>query len=226
MPESGERPWPADPPRSIRVVVGDDHAATRFGIRTVLEAHGMVVCAEATTPAETVAAVLEHRPDVALIDVLMPPGDGIEAAEQLSAEVPETLLIMLTGSTDASHLIRALRAGARGYLLKDTDPDRLPAAIEGALRGESAIPRTLVPFLVDEIAGTPGPRASASALTGREHQVMDALARGLGTADAAATLGLSEVTVRRHLSSAAEKLGAKGRADALARFRAELRSQK
>jgi DNA-binding NarL/FixJ family response regulator len=202
----------------VRVVVADDHAATRFGIRTALETNGMVICAEADTPAGTVAAVLEHQPDVALIDVLMPPGDGIEAAEQLRTAAPDTVIIMLTDSTDSGHLIRALRAGARGYLLKDTDPERLPAAIEGVLRGEAAIPRTLVPRMIDEIVRTGRPRGSADALTEREYEVMDALARSLPTAAVARQLGLAEPTVRRHAASAASKLGATTRQEAIARF--------
>jgi DNA-binding NarL/FixJ family response regulator len=206
------------PPDPIRVVVADDHAATRFGIRTVLEAHGMVVCAEAATPAETVAAVLAHRPDVALIDVLMPPGDGIDAAEQIRDRGPDTVIIMLTGSSDPAHLMRALRAGARGYLLKDTDPDRLPAAIEGVLKGEAAIPRTLVPRMIDEIVRGGRSRGSDTLLTDREYEVMEALSAGLTTAEVAQRLGVAEPTVRRHAASAAAKLGATSRQEAAALF--------
>jgi DNA-binding NarL/FixJ family response regulator len=203
----------------VRVVIADDHAATRFGIRTVLEAHGMVVCAEADSPPATVAAVLEHQPDVVLIDVLMPPGDGIDAAEQIHTQAPDTVIIMLTGSSDPSHLIRSLRAGARGYLLKDTDPDRLPAAVEGVLDGEAAIPRTLVPRMIDEIARAGRHRGAPDDLTDREHEVMEGLARNLPTSEVARQLGLAEPTVRRHAASAARKLGAQTRADAIVRFR-------
>jgi DNA-binding NarL/FixJ family response regulator len=217
MPEPGQRTGdPAQGP--VRVVIADDHDATRFGIRTVLEAHGMVVCAEAATPAATVAAVLEHAPDVALIDVLMPPGDGIEAAEQLRDLAPRTVIIMLSGSTASAHLIRALRAGARGYLLKDTDPDRLHAAIEGVLRGEAAIPRTLVPAMIDEIVRVGRSGAGDGLLTDREHEVMEALAAGLSTAAVAAGLRVAEPTVRRHAASAAAKLGAATRQEAVVRF--------
>jgi DNA-binding NarL/FixJ family response regulator len=205
--------------QGVRVVVADDHSATRFGVRTVLEAHGMVVCAEAGTPDETVAAVLEHRPDVVLVDILMPPGDGIDAARRIHDQAPETVIIMLTGSPDSGHLIDALRAGARGYLLKDTDPDRLPAAIEGVLRGESAIPRTLVPIMIEEITRTGRPRGAPGLLTEREHEVMDALSRGLSTAQVAERLAVAEPTVRRHAASAATKLGAKTRQESVTRYR-------
>src|SRR6202008_3080184 len=145
---------------------------------------------EADTPQATIDAVVEHRPDVALIDILMPPGDGIDAAEQLRDQAPDTVIIMLTGSTDQTHLLRALRAGARGYLLKDTDPERLHAAIHGVLRGEAAIPRTLVPHLIAEIARTGRPRGADDLLTDRESEVMEALAAGLGTAAVADALGV------------------------------------
>lgn len=215
MPE----PDRSDPGRRpLRVVIADDHSATRFGVRTILEAHGMIVCAEADTPEAAVDAVLEHRPDVALIDVLMPPGDGIEAAEQLHDRAPDTVLIMLTGSADKTHLIRSLRAGARGYLLKDTDPDRLPAAIEGVLKGEAAIPRTLVPHMIDEIVRAGENRGGHGLLTDREHEVMEALAAALTTAQVADALGVAEPTVRRHAASAAAKLGATSRQEAAARF--------
>ena len=212
----------ADP---IRIVIADDHAATRFGIRTALEVAGLVVCAEAATPDDAVAAVVAHAPDVALIDILMPPGDGIDAARRIRDEAPGTTVIMLSGSAAPAHLIGSLRAGARGYLLKDTDPDRLAPAIAGVLAGESAIPRTLVPILVDEIARPRPSRVDGSPLTAREHEVLAALDRGLTTAQLADALGMAEVTARRHLSAAAEKLGAVDRADTLARWRRGQRPQ-
>ncbi|HWH92226.1 MAG TPA: response regulator transcription factor [Baekduia sp.] len=206
-------------PAPVRVVVADHHLATRAGIRAALEAGGMDVVAEAGSPGATVAAVVEHRPDVALVDLTMPPGDVLAAITRMGAQVPETLIIILTGSSDPAHLLGALRAGARGYLLKDTDPDRLPLAVAGALRGEAAIPRTLVPTMVEEIARLRIPRRSGP-LSDREHEVMAALARGSKTDEVARELGVAGVTVRRHLSSAAGKLGARGREEALTRFRA------
>jgi DNA-binding NarL/FixJ family response regulator len=206
--------------RPLRVVVADDHEATRVGIRQVLEDAGMEVCGEAATGDAAVAKVLTCRPDVALIDVLMGPTDGIEAARRIRDEAPGTVVIMITGSENPAHLLEALRAGARGYLLKTTDPDRLASAIRGVVDGEGAIPRTLLPQLFDEVARQDPERHRAGELTAREQQVMTALARGLTTAEAARALAVSEVTVRRHLSSAAEKLGASTRDDALARYRA------
>jgi DNA-binding NarL/FixJ family response regulator len=203
----------------LRVVIADDHAATRMGIRIVLENAGMVVCAEASTPDETVAAVLEHRPDIALVDVIMPPTDGIDAAERITASAPGTTVIMLTGSASQRHLIAALRAGARGYLLKDTNPERLPAAIRGVLAGESAIPRTLVPHLIDAVArGAHRRTAGTSLLSEREYEVLEALCAGLRSAEVAERLGLAEATVRRHAASAAAKLGVATRDEAIARF--------
>jgi DNA-binding NarL/FixJ family response regulator len=166
-----------------------------------------------------VAEVLARRPDVALIDILMVPTDGLEAARRIRDEAPETVVIMITGSENPAHLLEALRAGARGYLLKTTDPDRLASAIRGVVDGEGAIPRTLLPRLFDEVARRDPERRRPGALSAREHEVMTVLARGLTTAEAARALAVSEVTVRRHLSAAAEKLGAATRDDALALYR-------
>jgi DNA-binding NarL/FixJ family response regulator len=203
---------------AIRAVVADQHAATRMGVRTALEAANIVVCAEAADAAATVAAVLEHVPDVCLMDIRLP-GDGMAAAGQIADDAPGTAIVVLTDSDDPQHLISALRAGARGYLLKDTDPARLPAAIRGVLRGESAIPRTLVPHLVDAIAGRRRDRLGGLGLTEREYEVLDAFASGARTRDVAQRLGLAEGTVRRHTASAVAKLGAATRQEAIARFR-------
>jgi DNA-binding NarL/FixJ family response regulator len=207
------------PPSAVRVVLADDDVALRLGVRAALEASGMDVCAEAADSAGALQATREQRPDVALMDVRMDPPAMLAVIATLRVELPQTTVIVLTAGTDPADLMRALQAGARGYLLKDTDPDRLPAAILGALRGEAAIPRTLVAAMVDAIAGM-GPTDRVGPLSDRETDVMAALARGLPTAGIAQVLGLTEVTVRRHLSAAAGKLGASGRDEALERFRA------
>ena len=205
---------------AVRVVIADDHAALRGGIRRSLEADGFEVCGEAADAAEAVALAERERPAVCLLDGHMP-GGGIHAAERIASAAPETVVVMLTVSRNDDDLFGALRAGAAGYLLKDTDPDRLPHAIRGVLGGEAAVPRDLVARVIDEFrsGGTtrrlrlPGRRGAA--LTSREWEVLDLMAEGSSTADIAAALGVAPVTVRRHVSAILRKLEVSDRAAAV-----------
>ena len=117
-----------------RIVLADDHLPSRAGVCCVLKADGMTICADVGTAECAVAAVLQHRPDACLLEVTLP-GSGIAAAEEIAVRAPEVAVIMLTVATDDAPLFAALRAGARGYLVKDTAPDRLPHAIRGVLAG-------------------------------------------------------------------------------------------
>ena len=205
---------------AVRVVVADDHAALRGGIRRSLEADGFEVCGEASNAAEAVALAERERPAACLLDVHMP-GSGIHAAEQIATRLPETVVVMLTVSRNDEDLFGALRAGAAGYLLKDTDPDRLPHAIRGVLAGEAAVPRELVARLLDEFrGGTPKrrlrlPGRRGTELTSREWEVLDLMGGGASTADMATRLGVSPVTVRRHVSAILHKLEVSDRAAAI-----------
>ena len=190
---------------NFRVVIADDHPPSLAGIAAALEAAEVEVCDAVRSSDEAIAAVRQHRPDVALLEVLIP-GDGLRAAATIADEFPDTAIVMLTSSRDDRHLLDALAAGARGYLLKDTNPERLPAALRGVLKGEAAIPRELVARLAAElrrreVAGTSG------VLTPREREVMAELRAGATTKEAAAKLGLAEATARGHASRAARKLG-------------------
>ena len=141
----------------IRVVLADDHTPTRAGIRRALEGHGFVILAEAEDAPAAIEAARRERPDLCLLDVRMP-GGGIAAAAEIGLELPDTAIVMLTVSTDEADLFAALRAGARGYLLKDTDPDRLPLALLGVVSGEAAVPRVLVSRVIDEFTRREKPR--------------------------------------------------------------------
>jgi DNA-binding NarL/FixJ family response regulator len=203
---------------TVRVVIADDHAPTRLGVRLALENEGFEIVAEAATAPAAVAAVVEHAPDVALLDVHMP-GDGISAARAIGRDLPDVAVVMLTVSRDDSDLFEALRAGARGYLLKDIDPDRLPHALRGVLEGEAALPRNLVTKLVEEFRGrerapSRGSPATAS-LTSREWEVLELLRQGLDTAQIAQRLFVTPVTVRSHVSAVLRKLKVETRADAV-----------
>ncbi|MDQ4042125.1 MAG: response regulator transcription factor, partial [Actinomycetota bacterium] len=151
------------------------------------------------------------------LDVRMP-GDGIAAAAAIAREVPDTHVVMLSVSLEEADVFAALRAGASGYLLKDMDPQRLPFAIRGVLDGEAALPRTLTAQLIAEYRGRSRrriPHTPGDPLTRREAEVLDLLADGRPPAELARRLGISPVTVRRHVSEIVRKLQAADRDDAV-----------
>jgi DNA-binding NarL/FixJ family response regulator len=193
------------------VVVADDHPATRLGVRMALMKGGFRVLAEAADCDGAVRAVSRERPDVVLLDVGMH-GGGIQAAARIAVEQPSTAIVMLSASDRTENVLAALRAGAVGYLPKDTRPDRLPDALRGVLRGEAALPRALVGAVLHELRDFTAPpeepiRVGAIELTSRESEVLRLLSSGLNTADVGEMLSLSPVTVRRHVSAGVAKLG-------------------
>jgi DNA-binding NarL/FixJ family response regulator len=203
----------------ITVMIADDHPPTRAGVRSALEQRGFDVVAEVGAAAAAVDAAKAHRPDVCLVDIHMP-GNGIKATEAISGQVPETAVVVLTVSRNDDDLFAALRSGAVGYLLKEIDPDRLPDALLGVLRGEAALPRTLVARLIDEFQGRDRRRTSVfkrrrAELTSREWQVLDLMRAGMSTAEMAERLFVSKVTVRTHVASILRKLRVPDRASAL-----------
>lgn len=209
--------------KSIRVIVADDHPATRAGVRAALEKSGFTVCAEVADGPAAVEAAVRERPDICLLDIHMP-GSGIAAAAEISAQVPETAIIMLTVSQADDDLFAALRAGASGYLLKDTNPMRLPLALEGVLRGESALPRVLVGRLIEEFRGRDRRRRiplvtqHKAKLTSREWEVLELLREGSSTADIAERLYVTRATVRSHVAAILRKLDVSDRVSALKLF--------
>jgi DNA-binding NarL/FixJ family response regulator len=205
--------------------VADDHPPLRASVRRALEEHGFEVCFEAANAADSVAAAERERPDVCVLDVQMP-GNGIAAAAQIAARLPETAIVMLTVSDSDEDLFAALRAGAQGYLLKDMDPGRLPLALEGVLAGEAALPRALVARVLDEFRTRrrrrrlllPGGRGCT--LTDREWETLEFLAEGLSTAEVAERLLVAPVTVRRHAAAIVKKLNVGDRRSLLQLVRA------
>jgi DNA-binding NarL/FixJ family response regulator len=192
------------------VLIADDHAPTRAGIRGALERAGWDVVAEAPDGWQAVERAMETRPDVCLLDITMP-GSGIRAAGSIVQGLPDVSVVMLTASRDDRDLFDALRAGAQGDLLKDMDPDRLGAALEGVLRGEAALPRHLMSRVVDEFRGrdrrrTLVNRQKGPKLTSREFEVLDLLRLGLSTEDVAKRLFISPVTVRGYVADSLKKL--------------------
>jgi DNA-binding NarL/FixJ family response regulator len=206
-----------------RIVMADDHAPMRAMLRDSLASGGFEICAEAADADGAIEAALACKPDVVLLDIHMP-GGGIRVASQLSRALPDTAIVMLTSSKDEADLFDSLRAGASGYLLKDTDPERLPNALRGVLSGEAAIPRTLVSRILDEFKSRPPRRFArkddaAAKLTSREWEVMELLGQGVSTDEVARRLFLSPTTVRVHVSTVLRKLRAKDRRSALAMLR-------
>ncbi|HYB28972.1 MAG TPA: response regulator transcription factor [Solirubrobacteraceae bacterium] len=217
MTASGGAPRP-----SVTVILGEEQAGMRAGVRGALESGGVHVLAEATGADEALAAAIRHRPDVCLLAVHLP-GGGIVAAERIKSALPDTKIVMLTESERDEDLFESIHAGADGYLLKDTSATRLPEAIRGVLSGEAAIPRRLVARLIQDYRGRGRRRvlhlpnsASPVEITARESEVVARLREGESTAEIARDLRISEVTARRHISSVAHKLGASNRQTALA----------
>jgi DNA-binding NarL/FixJ family response regulator len=199
----------------LRVVLADDYARIRGRVREALEADGCLVCGEGATAEEAIALAEEHKPDVALLDIHMP-GNGIHAAREISRNLPDVAVVMLTQSAEDDDLFDSLRAGATGYLLKDTDPARLGTVLRAAIAGEAAMPRRLVGKVMDEFRAPSKRRfgrrtGPASKLTEREWEVMALLADGLTTEQVAGKLFLSPTTVRVHVSSVLRKLRVKDR---------------
>ena len=193
------------------MLIADDHSLARAGVRQTLAEAGFDVVAEAADGPGAVEAAERERPDLCLLDVHMP-GGGIRAASEILERVPDTAVVMLTVSRNDEDLFDALRAGAAGYLLKDTDPARLPHALRGVLAGEAAVPRTLVSRVIDEFRThgrrrrVPLPGRRGIELSSREWEVLDMLREGQTTADIARRLFVSPVTVRRHVSAILRKL--------------------
>ena len=174
--------------------------------------------AEATSGREAVELAAFYRPDAVVMDVKLPVMDGVEATRIIHDRSPATCIVLLASAPDDSLGLRALRAGAAGYLSKDVEPDVLPRVLRGAIEGEAAISRRLAMTLIESYRRAPrggsGFRPVRSALTDREWEVLDLLSEGAGTEDIARTLVLSTETVRSHLKNLYRKLGVRSREEA------------
>lgn len=204
----------------IRVLITDDHIIVREGLRLILEtADGLEVVGEAADGAECLRLVTDIAPDVVLLDLQMPGMDGITAIDHLRREHPEIAIVILTTFNEDEKMLQGLQAGARGYLLKDTDRQTLLDTITAAARGETLLkPEILSRVLALQQApsSTLTGTKEESPLTKRELEVLRAVALGERNKEIAYKLGISERTVKAHLTSIYNKFGVDSRAAAVA----------
>ena len=202
---------PAD---RVRVMIVDDHAVVREGLKNYLGARGgFEIVGEAATGAEAVDAAEKMRPQVILMDLVMPVMDGIEATRKLHETLPDIKVIVLTSFADDDKLFPALRAGAVAYLLKDVSPDELAEAIRAAARGETRLNSDVTQRLVAGLAAGAQSRPE-DLLTAREMDVLRCLARGMSNKEIGGDLFISEKTVKTHVGSILDKLGLADRTQA------------
>lgn len=192
---------------SIRVLIVDDHAIVRKGIRALLsEAGGFEVVGEADNGQTAVLLVQEMQPDVILMDLLMPGMDGIEATRRITSRQPTARILVLTSFAADNKVFPAIKAGALGYLLKDSSPDELVRAIRQVQRGEPSLHPTIARKLLQEIARPAEREPAPEALTPRELEVLQLIAQGLSNQEIADRISVSESTVRAHVSRILGKL--------------------
>jgi NarL family two-component system response regulator LiaR len=202
----------ADAP--IRVLVADDHAVVREGLRTFLSLQeGIEVVGEAGDGEAAVREAEIRRPDVILMDLVMPRLDGVGAMRELRRRMPECRVIVLTSYAQDDRLLPAIQAGAAGYLLKDAEPREIARAVRAAHAGEALLAPAIAARLVAAIARPPGARPTRP-LTPREREVLALIGRGLPNKRIARELGVSEKTVKTHVGHVLAKLGVTDRTQA------------
>jgi DNA-binding NarL/FixJ family response regulator len=205
----------------VRVLIVDHHQLARAGIRRLLaDEPGVVVQGEAGDGVEAIEQALALRPDVVLMDLQLPRLSGVETVRALRAGWPEARVLIVTTFAQDEHLFEALKAGARGYLLKDTTRAELIRGIRTVHEGGSLVEPFVASRLLDRFGELVREQAAAGSLTAREREVLDLVAQGARTREVAQRLGVSEKTVKDHLSQIYGKLGVSSRAAAVTRARA------
>lgn len=204
----------------MRVLIADDHALFRDGLRSLLEAHGIEVLGEAKDGNEAVDLARHYRPDIVLMDLNMPEVNGLAATRLISAEMPDVRVVVLTASEDDADLFEAVKSGAQGYLPKSLEAEELFSFLEGVLKDEPALTPALARKVLGEFAREPQEVAQqpvASTLTERERDVLELLVSGVtSNRELAEKLFVSENTVKYHLRNILDKLHLNNRAQVVA----------
>lgn len=218
MPASGITPGECDPILAlVRILIADDHALFRDGLRSLLIAQGHEIAGEAKNGREAVALARELKPELVLMDVQMPELDGIEATRLISATDPETKVVILTASEEESKLFEAIKSGAQGYLLKNLEAGQLVDMLDRAQRGEPAMTPALAKKLLQEFARpaeVASPSTDPDALTSREREVLELMVEGVtSNRRLAKRLDLSENTIKFHVRNILDKLRVHNRAE-------------
>jgi two-component system, NarL family, response regulator LiaR len=191
----------------IHVLIADDHAIVREGLRALIETEpGIELVGEACDGLEATRLAHALQPDVLLLDLVMPQQDGLEAIPEIQQRAPQTRILVLTSFAEDDKVFPAIKAGALGYLLKDTTPQRLLQAIRDVYSGESSLHPTIARKLVGELHWPSSPPPVGEELTSREVQVVSLVAQGLSNQEIADRLVVSERTVRKHVSNILAKL--------------------
>ena len=207
----------------MRILLADDHALFRDGVASLLASWGHEVVGQVADGTAAVALAERLRPDLVLMDVAMPGGGGLEATRRLAAVAPEVAIVMLTASEGVDDLFAAIKAGARGYLLKNLESPELRGMLEAVARGEAAITPAIAGRILSELARPepapvdPATNRDPDRLTDRELDVLRQVVAGLRNKEIAAQLGISENTVKFHLRNILDKLHAQNRAEVVAR---------
>jgi DNA-binding NarL/FixJ family response regulator len=203
----------------IRILIADDHGVVREGLRAVLEADDLQVVGEATTGHEAVAMVERLQPDVVLLDIRMPDLNGLQALAQIKAKAPAVHVVMLTTYATPDYLTKAIRAGADGYLSKDTDPQQIPAVVRAVIRDARLLDRdllreTLTALDSPTILAQSRPISATTPLTERETEVLKLIVAGYSNEAIAKALVISIATVKTHVRHILEKLDVPDRTQA------------
>jgi DNA-binding NarL/FixJ family response regulator len=205
---------------TVRVVVADDHGIVLEGMRALLSAHdGFELVGSAGTGAEAVRAAVVDRPDVLVMDIAMPDIDGIEATRRVARAAPDVAVLMLTMFDDDDSVFAAMRAGARGYVLKGAPPDTLLRAISAVAAGEAIFGPGTARRALGFLTSSPAETRAFPELTPREREVLTLIAAGLGNAAIAARLGVAPATIGNHITHIFGKLQVASRAEAIVRAR-------
>jgi NarL family two-component system response regulator LiaR len=199
----------------IRLLLADDHKMVREGLKAFFApADDFEVVAEAADGVEAVEKACQTKPDVILLDLIMPNMDGIEAAIKIKSQLPDAKIIIITSSLEESQVIASIKAGASGYLLKDSSPLEIEEAIKKVHAGETAFPSRITSIMVKELNKPAKPPSKSAALTDRETEILKLVASGLSNQEIADRLFLSVWTVRTYVTGILDKLEVENRTQA------------